>query len=87
MLSHVSTTSQFAHDHLGLTSEEQAAFVMAINGDSTGPVTWSGGSPHTHNLTFTADEIMTLLNGGMVMNKVTDEPNADHTHTYNITCA
>ena len=70
-----------------MTPDEEDAFLMVINGDSTDPVEWAGGSPHTHTLTFTADEVMTLLNGGMVMNKVTDEPGGEHTHTYNISCA
>lgn len=86
MLTHVSTTSTFAHDHLPLDGGEEAALLMVVNGESTGPVEWAGGDMHSHTLTLSAEEVMTLVNGGMLTNKVTDE-DGEHTHTYNISCA
>ena len=58
---------------------------MLVNGESTAPVEFGGGDPHKHTITLTADEVMTLANGGTLSNKVTDAD--DHTHTYNISCA
>ena len=79
-------TSGGNHDHLPLSTEEQMQFVMLINEGGGGMVTWAGGDPHSHTLTFTADEVMTLANGGTLEGK---ESSTDmmHSHTYTITCA
>ena len=43
---------------------------------------------HPHDFTLTAEQIMTLKNGGTVTGIVTIKPNPNmgHTHTYTISC-
>lgn len=62
------------------------AFLMVVNGESTNPIEFTGGDMHSHTITLTAEEIMTLANGGMVASKVTDPDDSEHTHTYTISC-
>lgn len=84
MLTH---TANVTHTHLPLTAEEEMEFVMLFNGGAAGSVEWNGGSPHAHTITLTADEVMMIVNGGMVMNKATDPDDTMHSHTYTISCA
>jgi len=89
MLTHVSSDSTIGdHTHLPLSDEEETAFVTAVSDGSTDPVGFEGGDSldHSHTITFTAEEITTLMSGGTVSNKVTDA-NGFHTHTYDISCA
>jgi len=88
----VSATPTQLHDHLPIVGVARMTLVGMIN--SGAPLVFTlpeeGTNTHDHTLTFTAQQLTTLRNGGTVatITSSTDGPTANqHTHTYSIECA
>jgi hypothetical protein len=88
----VSATGTQRHDHLPINGAFRTALLDMINTGS--PLTFTlpeeGMNAHDHTLTFTAQQLTTLRNGGALSSNVTTStggPNNNrHTHTYAIDC-
>jgi hypothetical protein len=85
-------TSMQAHDHLPITGQARMMLLSMINTGS--PLVFTmpeeGSNPHQHTLTFTAQQLTTLRNGGtiaMITTSTSGPANNMHTHTYSIDCA
>jgi hypothetical protein len=85
---HDSTTAAQEHTHLPIQGMARTALVDLINTGS--PLTFEmpedGNNEHTHTITFTANQLETLRNGGTVQDIESSTENG-HTHTYSIECA
>jgi hypothetical protein len=82
----VMQTSNEMHDHLPFSAAEQMELVMLINDGGGGMLSFAGSDDHSHTLTFTMQEVMTLASGGDLTGKESSRDEM-HTHTYTISCA
>jgi hypothetical protein len=88
----VSAAPMQAHDHLPVTGAARTTLLNMIN--SGMPLVFTlptdGTNPHNHTLTFTAQQLTVLRNGGALAMNVTSSvggPTGNmHTHTYSIEC-
>jgi hypothetical protein len=75
-------------DDKGHIPSDLSDLVALINGPNATtepyPLAATGGGGHTHTITFTADQVMTLRNGGTVMVRSTTTEN--HSHLVTVTC-
>lgn len=82
-----------AHTHLPINGTSRTTLLGMIN--SGAPLVFTlptdGSNPHTHTLTFTAQQLTTLRNGGALTMNVTSSTGGPtgnmHTHTYALECA
>jgi hypothetical protein len=89
---HVSAAPMQAHDHLPIQGMPRTTLLNMIN--SGMPLTFTlpeeGTNPHQHTLTFTAQQLTVLRNGGELAMNVTTSMGGPamnmHTHTYSIAC-
>jgi hypothetical protein len=88
----VSSAPMQAHDHLPVAGMSRMTLIDMIN---TGmPLIFTlpedGSNPHQHTLTFTAQQLTVLRNGGELAMNVTTSMGGPmgnmHTHTYSIEC-
>ena len=88
----VSSSMPQQHDHLPIPGAQLTTLANMIN--SGMPLVFTlpeeGSNPHQHTLTFTAQQLTTLRNGGSIA-MITSAMNGPmmnmHTHTYSIDCA
>jgi hypothetical protein len=81
-----------AHDHLPITGTALTTLVNMINSGT--PLTFTlpseGSNPHDHTLTFTANQLTVLREGGALTMNVTSSTGGPtgnmHTHTYSVEC-
>jgi hypothetical protein len=85
----VMQTSQGQHDHIPM---DPAQFLMDLKNHINGATATmmftlpaEGQTPHTHTITLTAMQVMTLKSGGMVTGVESSEGD-DHSHEYTISC-
>jgi hypothetical protein len=89
----VSAAPMQAHDHLPIMGAARTTLLGMIN--TGAPLTFTlpmdGSNPHSHALTFTAQQLTVLRNGGTLAMNVTSAmggPTGNmHTHTYALECA
>ena len=91
---HVSAAPMQQHTHLPVQGMSRTTLVNLIN--SGMPLTFTmpedGASPHQHTLTFTAQQLTVLRNGGALAMNITSSMGGPgmgmnvHTHTYSIEC-
>jgi hypothetical protein len=92
-VTHVSATGTQRHDHLPINGTFRTTLLSMIN--TGAPLTFTlpseGLSVHNHTLTFTAQQLTTLRNGGALQTNITSAVGGSvgnrHTHTYAIECA
>ncbi|HEX6271816.1 MAG TPA: hypothetical protein VFZ53_02195 [Polyangiaceae bacterium] len=81
-----------AHDHLPLAGAARMTLLGMINTGSPLTLTMpsDGSNPHTHTLTFTAQQLTVLRNGGALQMNVTTAMGGPaenmHTHAYALEC-
>jgi hypothetical protein len=88
----VSASSTQAHDHVPINGTARMTLLGMIN--TGAPLVFTlpsdGSNPHTHTLTFTANQLTILRNGGALAMNVTSSMGGPagnmHTHTYAIDC-
>jgi hypothetical protein len=88
----VSSDPAQLHDHLPINGASRAALVSMINTGS--PLVFTlpmdGSNPHDHTLTFTAQQLTVLRNGGALAMNIRSSmggPTGNiHTHLYSIEC-
>jgi hypothetical protein len=82
-IEHTAQSAGTAHTHLPLM--DVGMVVVQINAGMAFTITVPG--MHTHTLMITAEEAMTLRDGGTVTGKVSSSDGQPaHTHTYTLTC-
>jgi len=88
----VSSNPNQQHDHMPVTGANLTTLVNMINAGT--PLTFAlpteGMNPHSHQLTFTAQQLTVLRNGGALAMNVTSATGGpagnQHTHTYSLDC-